>query len=88
MAKTPLLLSNVIDADHQNSCLFTIKGHFAPPLWGLIGVLAQFQPLQIFGPNDHWDACWFPLRIKDTTVNIDIFAFNNFRGFMKMDNFA
>ena len=23
-----LLLSNVIDADHQNSCLFTNKGHF------------------------------------------------------------
>ena len=27
--KTPLLLSNLIDADHQNSCLFTNKGHFA-----------------------------------------------------------
>ena len=26
--KTALLLSNVIDADHQNSCLFTNKGHF------------------------------------------------------------
>ena len=24
--KTPLLLSNVIDADHQNNCLFTNKG--------------------------------------------------------------
>ena len=24
--KTALLLSNVIDADHQNSCLFTNKG--------------------------------------------------------------
>ena len=23
-----LLLSNVIDTDHQNSCLFTNKGHF------------------------------------------------------------
>ena len=42
MAKSlsPLLLSNVIDADHQNSCLFTNKGHFSPPLWGLMGVLA------------------------------------------------
>ena len=38
--KTALLLSNVIDADHQNSCLFTNKGHFASPLWVLIGVLA------------------------------------------------
>ena len=27
--KTPLLLSNLIDADHQNGCLFTNKGHFA-----------------------------------------------------------
>ena len=42
--KTSLLLSNVIDADHHNSCLFTNKGHFSPPLWVLIGVLAQFHP--------------------------------------------
>ena len=27
--KTPLLLSNVIDANHQNSCLFTNKGYFS-----------------------------------------------------------
>ena len=40
--KTALLLSNVIDVDHQNSCLFTNKGHFSTPLWVLIGVLAQF----------------------------------------------
>ena len=40
--ETPLLLSNVIDADHQNSCLFTNKGHFPSPLWVLIGVLAKF----------------------------------------------
>ena len=40
--KTALLLSDVIDADHQNSCLFTNKGHFSTPLWVLIGVLAQF----------------------------------------------
>ena len=39
--KTALLLSNVIDADHQNSCLFTNKGHFSSPLWILIGVLAK-----------------------------------------------
>ena len=26
--KTALLLSNVIDADHQNCCLFTNKGFF------------------------------------------------------------
>ena len=31
--KTALLLSNVIDAEHQNSCLFTNKGHFSSPLW-------------------------------------------------------
>ena len=31
--KTALLLSNVIDADHQNSCLFTNNGHFSLPLW-------------------------------------------------------
>ena len=41
--KTTLLLSNVIDADHQNSCLFTNKGHCSLPLWGLIGVLAKFH---------------------------------------------
>ena len=29
--KTALLLSNVIDADHQKSCLFTNKGHFSSP---------------------------------------------------------
>ena len=40
--KTALLLSNVIDADHQNSCLFTNKGHFSTPLWVLIGVLDKF----------------------------------------------
>ena len=39
--KTALLLSNVVDADHQNSCLFTNKGHFSIPLWVLIGVLAK-----------------------------------------------
>ena len=41
--KTALLLSNVIDADRQNSCLFTNKGHFLTPLWALIGVLAKFH---------------------------------------------
>ena len=41
--KSALLLSNVIDAGHQNSCLFTNKGHFSLPLWVLIGVLAQFH---------------------------------------------
>ena len=41
--KTALLLYNVIDADHQNSCLFTNKGHLSSPLWGLIGVLAKFH---------------------------------------------
>ena len=41
--KTALLLSNVIDTDHQNSCLFTNKGHFSLPLWHLIGVLAKFH---------------------------------------------
>ena len=38
--KTALLLSNVIDADHQNSCLFTNKGQFSSSLWVLNGVLA------------------------------------------------
>ena len=41
--KTALLLSNVIDADHQNSCLFTNKGHFSLPFEVLIGVLAIFH---------------------------------------------
>ena len=39
--KTALLLSNVIDADHQNSCLFTNEGHFSSPSWVLIGVIAK-----------------------------------------------
>ena len=39
--KTALLLSNVIDVDHQNSCLFTNKEHFSSPLWVLFGVLAE-----------------------------------------------
>ena len=39
--KTTLLLSNVIDADQRNSCLFTNKGHLSSPLWVLIGVLAK-----------------------------------------------
>ena len=43
--KTALLLSNVIDVDHQNSCLFTNKGHFSSPLWVLIGVLAKYHGL-------------------------------------------
>ena len=40
-AKTALLLSNFVNADHLNSCLFTNKGHFSSPLWVLIGVLAK-----------------------------------------------
>ena len=39
--KPALLLSSVIDADHQNSYLFINKGHFSTPLWVLIGVLAK-----------------------------------------------
>ena len=39
--KTALLLSNVIDADHQNSCLFKRKGHSSSHLSVLIGVLAK-----------------------------------------------
>ena len=41
--KTALLWSNVIDADHHNSCLFTNKGHISTPLCVLIGVLAKFH---------------------------------------------
>ena len=41
--KTALLLSNVIDVDHQNSCLFTNKGYFSTPLWVLSSVLAKFH---------------------------------------------
>ena len=41
--KTALLLSNVIDVDHQNSCLFTNKAHFSSPWWVLIGVLPKFH---------------------------------------------
>ena len=41
--KTALLLSNVIDMDHQKSCFFTNKGHFSTPLCVFIGVLAKFH---------------------------------------------
>ena len=41
--KTALLLSNVIDADHKSSRLFTNKGHFSLPLWVLIGVLTKIH---------------------------------------------
>ena len=41
--KYSIVLSNVIDADHQNSCLFTNKGHFSLPLWVFIVVLAKFH---------------------------------------------
>ena len=41
--KTSLLLSNVIDADHKNSCLFTNKDHFSSPLWVVIGLLAKLH---------------------------------------------
>ena len=41
--KTALLLSNVIDVNHQNSCLFTKKRHCSSPLWVLIAVLAKFH---------------------------------------------
>ena len=41
--QTSLLLSNVIDADHQSSCLFTNEGHFSSPLCVLIAVLAKFH---------------------------------------------
>ena len=41
--KIALLLYNVIDADHQNRCLFTNQGHFPSPLCVLIGVLPQFH---------------------------------------------
>ena len=40
--KTALLLPSV-DADHQNSCLFTNKGHLSSPLWVLICVVVKFH---------------------------------------------
>ena len=43
--KTALLLFNVIDADHQNSCLFTNKDHFSSPLRVLIVALAKFHEI-------------------------------------------
>ena len=42
--KTTLLLSNFIGADHQNSYLFTNKGHISSHLW-VFGVLAKFHEL-------------------------------------------
>ena len=51
--KTALSLSNVIDADHQNSCLFTNKGHVSPPLWVLIGVLAKLYELYFTNSSNY-----------------------------------
>ena len=51
--KTALLLSNVIGANHQNSCLFTNKCHFSLPLWVLIGVLAKFCE-KYFTNSSNW----------------------------------
>ena len=42
-----IVISNAIDADHQNNCLFTNKGHFSSPLWVLIGALAKLHTLPI-----------------------------------------
>ena len=42
-AQSSLLLSDVIDADYQNSCLFKNKDHFSSPLCVLIGVPAKFH---------------------------------------------
>ena len=41
--KTALSMSNVIDADCQNSYLFTNKGHFSTPLWVLICVPVELS---------------------------------------------
>ena len=41
--KIAMLLSNVIDADHQNRCFFTNQGYFPSLLCVLIGVLAQLH---------------------------------------------
>ena len=60
-----LLLSNVIDADHQNSCLVTNKGHFASPLWVLIGVLVQCHE-KYFTSN----TC---MKCAENPFNIDMF---------------
>ena len=52
--KTLLLLSNGIDTDQKNSCLFTNKGLFSSPLCVLIDVLDSwngFQPLIHFEKN-------------------------------------
>ena len=38
-----IVIVQFIDVDHQNSCLFTNKGHFSPLLWVLIGVLDKFH---------------------------------------------
>ena len=43
-----MLLSNVIDMDYQNSCLFTNKDHFPSSLWVVIGVLAKFHEFFYF----------------------------------------
>ena len=47
LVKTSLILSIVIDVDHQNSCFFLFvfykQRSFLLPLWVLIGFLANFH---------------------------------------------
>ena len=64
-----MLLSNVIDGDHQNSCLFTNKGHFSLPLYILIGVLAKLHE-KYFTNSSNWTlgidfSHYFSLKIVD-----------------------
>ena len=42
LVKTALLLSSVIDVDHQNSCLLTNKGHFSLPFNTKTGIDMQY----------------------------------------------
>ena len=69
--KTALLLSNIIDADHQNSCLFTNKGHFSSSLWVLIGILDKFYELY-FTNSCNWvtlQKCPPPLKTQNKHEN-------------------
>ena len=71
--KTALLLSNVIDADHQNSCLFTNKGLFSSPLCVLIGVLAKLHE-SYFTNSSYW-TLRIDFRYKFSLINFDPYAY-------------
>ena len=65
--KTVLLLSNFIDVDHQNSCLFTNKGHFSLPLWVL---MSNTLPIALTRLSEHISTINSVLTLMTTMLRV------------------